>query len=418
MGGNAGIWLISALSVAGVIFRPFRWPEWIFAAVGAVLLVALGLISPRDGIAGVRSGLDVYLFLAGMMLLAEIARREGLFDTLAALAAKRADGSPERLFVLIYLVATLVTVFLSNDATAVVMTPAVAAVARAARAPDAVPYLLVCAFVANAASFVLPISNPANLVVFGEHLPHLGEWLARFLLPSVLSIAATFACLRWSQQGALQGRLGEAVTVPPLSHGGRVAAIGLCVAALVLVVASSLGFELGWPTLLAALGTLALTSIAERRAPWGPLGGVSWDTLVLVAGLFVIVRALELSGVQDALAQAFQGPLNAAPRIGSLAIGTALAILTNLTNNLPLGLLAGAFAQGVELPQRVVDAILVGVDIGPNLSVTGSLATILWLTALRREGIEFGAWRFLKLGFLVMPPALVLALLAVAFQPW
>jgi len=117
-------------------------------------------------------GTDIYLFLAGMMLLAELARREAVFDWLAGLAVRAARGSPPRLFMLVYAVGILVTVFLSNDATAVVLTPAVYAVVKKART-TALPYLLSCAFIANAASFVLPISNPANLVVYGKQLPSL-----------------------------------------------------------------------------------------------------------------------------------------------------------------------------------------------------------------------------------------------------
>src|SRR5438128_9260572 len=98
------------------------------------------------------------------------------------------------MFTLIYIVGMLVTVFLSNDATAVVLTPAVYAAAKAAKA-EPLPYLFVCAFIANAASFVLPISNPANLVVFGSRMPPLLLWLAQFGLPSVLSIGATYVAL-------------------------------------------------------------------------------------------------------------------------------------------------------------------------------------------------------------------------------
>ena len=121
----------------------------------------------RDALRGVGKGLDVYLFLTGMMLLAEVARETGLFDWLASLAASHARGSPDRLFRLIYAVGIVVTVFLSNDATAVVLTPAVAAVTRACKIAQPLPYLFICALIANAASFVLPISNPANLVIYG-----------------------------------------------------------------------------------------------------------------------------------------------------------------------------------------------------------------------------------------------------------
>ncbi|MEX6505377.1 SLC13 family permease, partial [Jiella sp. M17.18] len=238
MQGFVPVWVISGLSVAGVILRPFAVPEWIFAAGGALALVALGLLPLQLAAEGVASGADVYLFLAGMMLLAEIARREGLFDYLASFAARHARGSPTRLFALTYGVGVLVTVFLSNDATAVVLTPAVAAVARAAKAKDAVPYLLVCAFVANAASFVLPISNPANLVIFGGAMPGLADWLARFALPSLVAVAATFAALWATQRRALEGRVESDVAPPRLGRGGRVAAAGLVLAALVLVTAS------------------------------------------------------------------------------------------------------------------------------------------------------------------------------------
>ena len=176
---NTAIYAISAIATGGVIIRPWSFPEAIWAVLGAVALVAFGLVSLADAFTGILKGLDVYYFLVGMMLLAELARREGLFDWLAARAAEHAKGSAQRLFTLIYLVAVVVTTLLSNDATAVVLTPAVYAAARAAGAKPR-PLLLICAFVANAASFVLPISNPANLVVFGAHMPRLADWLRIF----------------------------------------------------------------------------------------------------------------------------------------------------------------------------------------------------------------------------------------------
>ena len=162
MNGTVAIWAIAALATAGVVARPWNLPEAIWAVAGALLLVAFGLLPWRDAVAGAAKGSDVYLFLIGMMLLAELARQEGLFDWLAAKAARLAKGSASRLFTLIFAVGTVVTAFLSNDATAVVLTPAVAAVVRTAGAKQPMPYLFICAFIANAASFVLPISNPAN----------------------------------------------------------------------------------------------------------------------------------------------------------------------------------------------------------------------------------------------------------------
>ena len=187
---------------------------------GAVLLVALGLLSPQDALTGVGKGTDVYLFLFGMMLLAEIAREEGLFDWLAAVATSHAKGSASRLFLLTYGVGTIVTIFLSNDATAVVLTPAVAAAVKTAKAEQPLPYLLICAFIANAASFVLPISNPANLVIYGSHMPPLLQWLPAYALPSVLSIAATYLVLRWTQrERARPGDRNERAGSDPFGRG-------------------------------------------------------------------------------------------------------------------------------------------------------------------------------------------------------
>ena len=407
------VWGIAAFATAGVIIRPFDWPEFIWAMTGAILLVALGLLSASEAWAGVSKGVDVYLFLIGMMLLAELAREEGLFDWLAAGAARLAKGSAGRLFTLVFTVGTIVTIFLSNDATAVVLTPAVAAVAKAADAKQPLPFLFICAFIANAASFVLPISNPANLVIYGSHMPPLLEWLPRYALPSLLSIAATYAVLRWTQRDQLRQPISTKIEMPALSVGGRVAAAGIGVTALVLLAASARGFQLGWPTFVAGAVTAVVVLAFARSSPLVVLKNISWGVLPLVAGLFVLVEALEKTGVTARLAAMLRDLVEVSATSSAWVAGIVLAVACNLVNNLPAGLVAGRVVEIAAVPDHVRAAVLIGVDLGPNLSVTGSLATILWLTALRREGHHVGAWPFLKLGIVVMPPALLLALAGV-----
>jgi arsenical pump membrane protein len=405
-------WAIAALATAGVIVRPWRLPEAIWAVAGAVALVAFGLLPLRDALAGVARGVDVYLFLAGMMLLAELARQEGLFDWLATFAVEHARGSPHRLFALVYAVGTLVTVFLSNDATAVVLTPAVYAATRAAGAAP-MPYLLVCAFIANAASFVLPISNPANLVVFGGVMPHLAAWLALFGLPSVAAIVATFLMLRLVLREDLRReRIARAVPRPHLGRSGRWAAGGIAATAAVLLVCSALDVRLGLPTFLCGAVTAAIILAATRQSPWGLVRPIAWGVLPLVAGLFVLVQALDRTGLIAALADLLAQGAQVSQAGAAWATGLALGFACNLMNNLPVGLIAGSAIATYHLSDGIAGAALIGVDLGPNLSVTGSLATILWLAAVRREGHDIGTWRFLKLGLVVMPPALVLALAA------
>jgi arsenical pump membrane protein len=403
-------WIIAAVATAGVILRPFNWPEAIWAVAGAALLIALRFLSPQDALAGIGKGVDVYLFLTGMMLLSEIARQEGLFDWLAAIATKRAKGSASRLFLLVYAVGTIVTTFLSNDATAVVLTPAVAAAVKTAKAEDPLPYLLICAFIANAASFVLPISNPANLVIYGDHMPPLLQWLPKYLLPSVLSIAATFLVLRWTQRKALHQMISGDVPVPELSAAGKTAALGIAATSIVLLGASVLDIQLGLPTAVAGFLTAAIVLVRERKNPWHTVKEISWGVLPLVAGLFVLVEALDKSGLIAAIGAFLRQEAARSETAAAWGAGIVVALASNLMNNLPAGLVAAGAVKSAEVSDPVKRAILIGVDLGPNLSVTGSLATILWLTALRREGLTVNAWTFLKLGVFVMPPALLVAI--------
>jgi arsenical pump membrane protein len=404
-------WGIAGIATAGVVGRPFNWPEAIWAALGAALLVSLGLLPAAHAWAGVVKGADVYMFLVGMMLLSEVARREGLFDWVAAHAIIHAKKSPARLFLLVYLVGVFVTAFLSNDATAVVLTPAVCAATKTAKIDRPLPYLLICAFIANAASFVLPISNPANLVVYGGgRMPPLPDWLATFGPPSLVSILATYAALRlWVARDIGALALAAAVGAPPLARCGGIAALGICFAAAGLIGASALGRDLGAPTLAAGVLTAALVLAIKREGPVPLLRDISWSVLPLVAGLFVFVEALDDTGVTGVIAGVLRRA-DEAPHLAAAVAGGAVALVSNLANNLPAGLVAASAIHQAATPPQMSAAMLIGVDLGPNLSVTGSLATILWLTALRREGQQIGALAFLKIGTVVMTPALILSL--------
>jgi arsenical pump membrane protein len=402
---------ITGATILGLLFRPMRLPEAVWACLGALVLILLHLTSWDHTLLAVSKGVDVYLFLAGMMLLAELARREGVFDWLAGLAVRAANKSASRLFLLIYCVGIVVTAFLSNDATAVVLTPAVYAAVRKAEV-DPLPYLFACAFIANAASFVLPISNPANLVVFDDHLPPLMFWMRVFLIPSVLSIAAAFLVLRFATRKHLRGQVAELAHPVALSDAGKLAALGLAIATAILLASSSTGIPLGLPTCLAAVAGILLVAMKDRQAPLLVAQEVSWSVIPLVAGLFVIVEALKDVGTLR-IAQNALEIMSRWPALGGDLSGAfGVALISNLMNNLPVGLIGANALHIAHIPASMKNAFLIGVDLGPNLSVTGSLATILWLIALRREGFHVTAWTFLKFGVLVMPLALVAAVVA------
>lgn len=373
------------------------------------MLVVLGLLPLRQAGHAVWEGLDVYLFLTGLMILAEMARVERVFDWAAGVAAMHARGSPQRLFALVYGVGIGVTALLSNDATAVVLTPAVLAVVRRARAGPK-PYLLACALIANAASFVFPISNPANLVVFGRGIPPLMAWLKIFLLPSLASIAVTFVCLRWQSRHALAGQIEGEAAPAPLTVEGKLALAGLLLAAGALIGASAFGLPLGALTCCAAAAALLVVAARNPRILTRVARGIAWSVLPLVAGLFAIVEALENAGLRRAGEAGLQSVSALPVWMAKGASAFAVALVSNGMNNLPVGLMSGSVLRDAGHAGLVAHALLIGVDLGPNLSVTGSLATILWLIALRRENVEITAGEFFRIGLLAMPAALAASL--------
>jgi arsenical pump membrane protein len=442
------IWCVIVLSIAGVMTRPLRLPEAVFALGGAAVLCVGGALPWSMAGQAVLKGMDVYLFLTGMMVVSEIARQTGVFDYVAVHAARRARGSAYRLLWLVYAVGIVVTALMSNDATAVVLTPAVLAATRAAKVRQPLPYLYACAFIANAASFILPIANPANLVVFQNHMPPLGAWLARFALPSLLSIGLTYAALRFTQRLALRDAFvddadaphsqsdaaavgDDAMSTPgdageTLSRAGRWAVAGIVALVVVMLTASARDSALGAPTALCGCVVLAIVSIAARRDEsetfrvTNVLRDVSWGVLPMVAGLFILVEALAQTGALHAVAQWLQAslrdPTPSHQATVAAGAGVATALLGNLVNNLPAGLVAGTIVGQAHVPTLTASAVAIGIDLGPNLSVTGSLATLLWLNALRRENLDVSAWRFLRVGIVVMVPALLAALAGLVLQ--
>ena len=403
------LFTIIAISVVLMLIRPRGLPEFYWISGGVLLLLLLHLIDLRLTWNAFGKALDVCFFLIGMMLLCELAREHGVFDWLAAVAVRSARGSCVRLFTLVYLVGTVVTVFLSNDATAVVLTPAILTSVRKAKVQP-LPYLFICAFIANAASFLLPISNPANLVVFHNAMPPLGRWLIAFAAPCILSIVTTYVVLRVVYRRELCQTIGHQVDPISLTGNGKLVLASAAAMIVVLLTASALGRNLGLPTCISALAVTAIVCVRERKNPLPLADEISWGTLALVIGLFIMVDAIESVGAMNYTKEFLAWAAHLGLIAGQLVAGFAIGIANNMVNNLPLGLIAGSTLHAAQTSRPITEAVLIGVDLGPNLSITGSLATILWLIALRKEGLDVSLWDFLRVGIIAMPLALLAAL--------
>jgi arsenical pump membrane protein len=370
---------------------------------GALALVLARAISPHDALGALARGLDVYAFLIGMLALAEFAKIEGVFDWAASHAVRAAGTSSLRLFAIIYCVGILTTALLSNDATIVVLTPAVIVALRRTDAP-ALPYLFACAFIANAASFILPISNPSNLLVFGGATPDLATWLRWLAVPSIVAITVTALGLGLLFRSPLRNEHA----ISDDSHAVRPASsalITLVLAALVLIVVSARNGPLGAAAL--SLAVLATMGFAVRRRDELPslVSGIQWPIVPLTAALFVIVTAIDAAGALGWTRELIE-------HTPPLAIGWALALASNVANNLPVGLNTGETLTALHPDAAKSFAALIGVNLGPNLTTNGSLATILWLAIVRKNGEQASPLSFLRAGLVITPIALTLTLLA------
>jgi arsenical pump membrane protein len=399
---------IAALVVAGMLARPWGSREWQWAVGGAIAVVLVRAEPPAAAWSAIAGGASVYAFLAGIAILAEIARAGGVFEALAAHARSAAGTSRARLFFLVFLAGVTVTALLSNDTTALVLTPAIFA-ALEASGVDPLPYLYLCAFVANAASFVLPFSNPANLVIFAGRLPALFPWLGSFGFAAIAALAVTYALLQLAFRAKLHKPIPPTAPAAPMPSRARLAGflVALCAAGMVL--AAAMGWNVGVAALLLSLAAAAALAVRDPAILPPAARGLPWQILPLVAGLFVVVDALDRSGVLALARGLVDRAASLVPMLGAASAALGTAVASDAFNNLPVAM---AVARTVAA-SHLRHAAVIGVDLGPNLCVTGSLSTLLWLIAVRREGLDISASRFFRIGLLAGLPALAVAALLV-----
>ena len=335
--------------------------------------------------------------LAALLVLGDGCERAGLFDALAARLARGARGTRSRLLGLVVIAAAGVTAVLGLDATVVLLTPAAFAAAAKARLGGR-PAVYACAHLANSASLLLPISNLTNLLAFrasravvralrGADGAAVGRWRSR----SSGARCAGRSGASWRRPG---GRREAAVPALPRAPLGVLA---LTLAGF--VVAGPLGLDAAWPAAAGALLMVAVTGASWRAIDLPLLG--------FVLGLGLIVRALADHGLGDLVTDVLP---HGAGLLALLGAALLAALLANLLNNVPalLLLLPAAAAAGPE----TVLAVLIGVNCGPNLTYTGSLATLLWRGVLRDRGEEPDHGEFHRLGALTVPPILIGATVA------
>jgi arsenical pump membrane protein len=412
-------------TLLAVVTRPKKLLE-AHAAIGGALLMVVSFIIPlHTALQAVLVQWNVFLFFFGMMVIAAIADAAGFFDWAGILAATLAQGSGRRLLLNVFLLGTVVTTFLSNDATALILTPVVYAVVTRLGLP-VLPYLFATTFIADTASMTLPISNPINILMVGRLKPPGGTYESHLLLASLLVIAinaAVFAAVFRRSTGQRfsfdwRGALKDAVPDRPFFHA---VGLGLALIAGLYIIASAAGWPLGLVATGGGLGLAGIARLHGRLAIGRIREHVSGSLFLFIAGLFILVKGVEGTGLTTTLvaglSQLVRSPTTAA---FTGVLGTAIG--ANLINNVPMMLVVLSGLPGAHLAmsaqQPFAFGALIGADLGPNLTPVGSLSTMLWLLIVRRRGIDVSTRDYLQLGLLVTPGMLLAAaiILALTFR--
>ncbi|MER6423099.1 SLC13 family permease [Streptomyces sp. NPDC001137] len=391
--------------LAWAVLRPKGLPEAVLAVPAAGIVIATGAISLDHAREEAASLGPVVGFLAAVLVLAHFCDVEGLFQACGAWMARRAAGSPGRLLAAVFVLASAITAVLSLDATVVLLTPVV--LATAARAGvRARPHLYACAHLSNTASLLLPVSNLTNLLAFETSGLSFTRFAALMALPWLVAIGAEYLVFRrfFDEDLAASVHSPEPGQTPALPLFALIT-VGCTLGGF--VVASAVGIDPAW---VAAAGALVLAgrALVRRRAtPLSVVRASSPAFLAFVLALGIVVRAVVDNGLADALGHVLPG---GSGLLALLGIAALAAVLANLINNLPavLVLLPLTAAGG---PGAVL-AVLLGVNIGPNLTYAGSLATLLWRRIVQRHGQEVQLGEFTRLGLLATPTALVAAVAA------
>jgi arsenical pump membrane protein len=378
---------------------------WRFTSLAAVAIVATGLL-PWDETSDVtRRMAPILLFLVAITVLAELAEVAMVFDIAAREAAHLARGRTPVLFLLVAGLATLTTILLGLDTTAVLLTPVVLSLAAQLQLSP-LPFAMVTIWLANTASLLLPVSNLTNLLALRRlHLsPH--EFFTRMWLPTVVSVVLTVVVLGLRYHRDLGG------TYETPHHPGvtdRLLFVLTTLACLGLVPGVLLG---GDPTIVVTVAAVALVVVfAVRRRAALRLGLLPWRLTLFVLGLALVVEAVLRHGGDRVVASVTREGDGLGTMLDVAGVG---AVSSNLLNNLPAYLVVEPDAAGGG-PSRLL-ALLIGTNVGPLVLLWGSLATLLWRERCKAGDVDVSAVQFASMGLLGVPIVLVASTAALSLS--
>jgi arsenical pump membrane protein len=399
-----------------ILLGPRRLHEAWWATAGALAMLGLGLVSPREAVDVTQEGRPALLFLLGLLLLSLLIGKSGFFEWAAIRCARLARGDGRALYRNTFALGALITATLSLDTTAVILTPVVLALVRRL-GMRALPYVALCAFVSNVGSLLLPISNLTNILFADAFHWTFALFAARMVAPQLVALAVTYTWLRWSFRRDVAVHFAETSLPPPASvvpsRPYFVVTLGVLLSVLAGYFLAPLVDVEPYAVAFGGVAVLAVAGRITRRVSAHVLHEISLGLFPFVIGLFIAVRAVENLGISGPVAAWIGGlPGGLLGRmLGTAGVG---ALASNAMNNLPAALLMRSILHDLPVHGAPAFAALVGVDAGPVVTPYGSLATMLVVTLARREGVEVSTRALVGHGLVLAPVVVLLTTLALA----
>ena len=399
-----------------MLLRPRRRSEAWWTMLAAIAMLALGLVTPHQALAVVLSGKNTLLFLLSLLALSQLIGKSGFFDWAAIRCAGIARGDGHSLYRNAFVVGAIITAILSLDTTAVMLTPVMLALVKRLKVPAA-PYVLLCAFVANVGSLLLPISNLTNLLFADAFHQTFAAFAARMILPQIVALVTTYAILRWHFRRDLPSVFSTKSLPDPASVVPNHTYFLVCITVLVAVLvgyflAPLLGLE-PYVFAFAACAVLLFAGMANGRVHIRFVREIAWDLFPFVIGLFIAVQGLENLGIVGVASRWLAEMSPGTPQM-LLATAGATAFASNIVNNLPSALIARSVLLSAHAHTGTVLAALIGSNAGPMITPFGSLATMLVLALARRDGEEVHTGQLVLLGLWAVPVIVVLTALSLS----
>jgi len=408
------------LTLIFVIWQPKGLQIGTTAVIGAIIALIIGVVSFQDVLTVIDIVWDATLAFIGIIILSMVLDEIGFFEWAAIKMAKLSGGSGNKMFVYILLLGALVAAFFANDGAALILTPILLAKMKYLKMkPLAIfAFLMAGGFIGDAASNPLVISNLTNIVTAGYFDIGFVEYMKHMFLPNILSIIASIVILwiYFRKDIPLTVDVTELPEASSVIKNHTMFKLSWWFLAL-LMIGYFIGDYYDLPISVFALGgALLFLAIANYHKAVKPLETIKeapWQVVWFSIGLYVVVYGLKNAGLTDVIASWIATLQTQGHAVAIIGTGFLSGIISSVMNNMPTIMIMDIAIDKVGYAgnEALVYANILGSNLGPKMTPIGSLATLLWLHVLAQKGVKIGWGEYMKVGLVITPPVLLVALL-------